>query len=245
VSILLEVGLIVLFRVGSLFVVAPVFSHRAIPPMVRTAFCLACTVALLPAVPFPSVPLSGPRLAAMLALQVAVGSLQGLLYAAVLIGVQMVGDLFDMAVGISMASVIDPADSTSHAVFGRLFGIFGWAAFLALDGHLVMIGGLVKSLQALPPHLATLPAILLGAAVDQLAAATAVAWRIGAPLVGLLLLVDALTGMLSRTLPQLQVMQFSFGAKQIMAILAAALFFGGMAEAAADQLLALQALLAG
>lgn len=242
---LLQVGLIVLLRVGALFLVAPVFSSRSIAPMIRTALCLLLTLTLLSVVPVPSSPIPTARFAALLGVQVVVGALQGLLFAALLIGLQMVGDLFDLGVGISMATVLDPTDTTSHAIFGRLFGIFGWATFLALDGHLVVLSCLIDSLRSLPPYAASLPHALLAAAIGQLAGATAVAWRLGAPLIGLLALLDVLTGMLSRAVPQLQVMQFSFGIKQTLAVMSLALFFGGLADAASRQILALQLLLRG
>ena len=55
-----------------------------------------------------------------------------------------------MTMGLGFATLVDPQRGANTPVLGQLFMIFGTLTYLAINGHLVLLGALAKSFQTLP-----------------------------------------------------------------------------------------------
>ncbi len=213
-----QVFLLVLMRLAAIFMAAPVLSDRALPVMVRTALCFVLTLLVLPLVSIPARPVPWIVFSVQAWIQVALGFLQGLVFSVVLTAFQMIGDALDLSVGINMATVFDQSDTTPHAIFSVFFRIIGSLVFLSLDGHLWIIASILRSLQLVPPEKMVLPVQLVYAVLDQIGGAVALSVSMGLPLLAMLALADVAVMVLSRFLPQLQILQLSLGVKMLLAL---------------------------
>lgn len=221
-------------RVGvALFALYPFALLRA-PKLARALLALglgACIVLADPASASATVLVLDPAWLAMAALREAFIGLSlafGLVvaFAAFSLG----GRLLDYQVGFGMADLVDPASNSRAPLFGFLLQLTGAAVFFALDGHHGVLRALAASWSLLPPGAPDWgiePLRLMGGFAGAFAFGLAVV----APVVALLALLDAGLAVLSRALPQMNMLMMSMGLKALAAVAALALsmrFMGGV-----------------
>ena len=140
-------------RIGSCFMVAPVFGATPVPARIRVVLAGAITLLIAPLLP------AGPSVAAFSAagalvtvqqvlIGVALGFCLQILFDAVTLGGQMLAN----SMGLSLAINVDPlhGSEASTPALGQLYTLLVTLTFLALNGHLALIEVLVKSFTTLP-----------------------------------------------------------------------------------------------
>jgi flagellar biosynthetic protein FliR len=60
------------------------------------------------------------------------------------------GQTVSMTMGLGFSTLIDPQRGASVPVLGQVFTIMGTLTYLAINGHLVLLGALAHSFQSLP-----------------------------------------------------------------------------------------------
>jgi flagellar biosynthesis protein FliR len=220
--------LLVLSRVGGLFVLAPVFSAAMIPARIKLMLAMAISLALMPiAVHGQTVPLDAGAFSLLLLKEIGVGLVFAFPMALVGAAVQAGASIIDTLVGFSFSSILDPVNNQQTAILGQFYTLFAVMVLLMSGGDHIMIEGLGASYRALPitayPHIGTLT---LGAV-----AAFAQVWTIGleiaAPALVALVITDAALGLISRAVPQMNVFVIGMPAKILvgMTVIAATLPF--------------------
>lgn len=191
-------------RIGAALMAAPLFGAGAVPVQVRVIAAGALGVLVCAWTPL-TVPPALFSLAGLLAIlgEVLVGLALGfvlqLAFAAPVMGAEVIGG----AMGLSIATTADPLGGPHSPVLGQYFTVLLTVVFLGLGGHLQWIALLVQSYQALPPGAAWLGPERLHELVDFGGLMFATGLAIALPVTLVLLLVQALTGVLSRSAPAL------------------------------------------
>lgn len=196
--------LFVMTRIGAALLAAPFFGAGAVPPQVRVimAGALAVLVCAWTPVAAPPALLS---LAGLLAIAgealvgLSLGFVLQIAFAAPVMGAEVIGG----AMGMSMATAVDPNSGSQSPALGQYFTVVITLIFLALGGHLQWIGLLVDSYRVFPPgHTWLGPerfAEIAGFATTMFVTAVAIAL----PVTLVLLVVQVVTGVLSRSAPAL------------------------------------------
>ena len=70
---------------------------------------------------------------------------------------QAAGDLIDLFGGFQMAAAFDPLSRSSGAQFSRLYQMTALVLLFATDGYQIVLGGLVRTFDALPLGAAARP----------------------------------------------------------------------------------------
>lgn len=201
-------GLLGSLRVLAMMIVGPVFGHPAIGVRLRI------TAALLLAWAFAPVavgPLAEPgwgvaSLAWAAAIELAIGALIGLGANLVFSAMMLLGEFVAVQGGIGAAQAIDPATGVSSPAIGLALEAFALLIFLAIDGHHELIRGLGASFELLPVG-GALPAPETFLAMARLASSVwAIAVQIAAPVTVAIFVQNVATGVLSRALPQLNIL---------------------------------------
>ncbi|MBO9576004.1 MAG: flagellar biosynthetic protein FliR [Sphingobium sp.] len=197
--------LIAMIRPGAAFLAAPVFGAAAVPPQVRVILSLAIGMAALNTVHI-TMPPNGVVSVAGIALVggevlagIALGFAVQMGYSAAYIG----GEVIANAMGLSMATMVDPVSGASTPVIGQFLSIVGTFLFLSMDGHLLLIQYVVASYQALPPGGGLMPATAFQSIVTFGGTMFAAGVTIALPVAFTLILVQIIMGMLARTAPSL------------------------------------------
>ena len=60
------------------------------------------------------------------------------------------GQALSMTMGLGFATLVDPNHGANTTVLGQMFMMFGVLTYLAINGHLLLIGALANSFQTLP-----------------------------------------------------------------------------------------------
>lgn len=192
-------------RIGAGLLAAPFFGAASVPVTVRV--CLTGALAIfvgvwLPAVEPPAALFSAAGLMAVageVAIGLALGFVLQIAFAAPAIAAEVIGG----AMGMSMAMAADPGGGGQTTAFGQYFTIVLTLIFLALGAHLHWIALLVESYRAFPPGQTWLGADGFAQVAGFAGAMFETAVRIALPITLVLLLVQMLTGVLSRSAPAL------------------------------------------
>lgn len=221
---------LVLARVAGMVITAPLFSVVAVPMQVRAL--LALTLALLVApmqagVSLPSYSLL--ELCPLLAVDLLLGLVLGLGAAILLAGFQLAGQLIAQSSGLSLAEVFDPGQETNVPVVSQLLGLFSVAVYLLIGGHRWLLAGLLDSFATLPPGAGILPRSLPEVVLALLTESFSLGVRAAAPVVMAVLLATLVLALVSRTLPQLNILSVGFGLNTFAALGTLAVSLGTVA----------------
>ncbi|ROS67356.1 flagellar biosynthetic protein FliR [Curtobacterium sp. PhB172] len=221
----LEATMLAGVRLVAFFVIAPPFSYRAFPGTVKVILGLGLAIGVAPrvAVGYESLD-TGPFLLALLT-QLVVGLSLGFLVFLVFAAVQSAGALIDLFGGFTLAQAFDPQSQVNGAQFTRLFQMAALALLFTSGGYQLIVGGLVRSFDAVPltgTFAVDGLAHLLVAAMSQMFLATL---QIAGPLVVVLFLADVGLGLLTRVAPALNAFQMGFPIKIGLTVLFAGALF--------------------
>jgi len=220
--------LLVVCRVGGLFVLAPGFSSAMIPSRVKLMLAMALSLAMLPiAVHGQTVPLDAGDYVMLMLKEIGVGLIFAFPMALVGAAVQAGASLLDTLIGFSFSSILDPVNNQQTAILGQFYSLFAVLVLLMSGGDHIMIEGLGASYRALPitayPHIGA----LTSGALNAFAQVWVIGLEIAAPVLVALVITDAAIGLVSRAVPQMNVFVVGLPAKILvgMTVIAATLPF--------------------
>ncbi len=191
-------------RIGAAMLAAPFFGAGSVPPQVRviaTGAVAALVCAWTPLAAPPAV-LSAPGLLVLAGealIGLALGFVLQLAFAAPTIAAEIIGG----AMGMSIASTVDPHSGSHSPALGQYYAVVLTLVFFALGGHLQWIALVVESYRVFPPGETWLGAAGAAEIAAFAAQMFATAVAIALPVTLVLLVVQVVTGVLSRSAPAL------------------------------------------
>jgi flagellar biosynthetic protein FliR len=223
--------LLVLVRTSGLVLAGPPFGSSEIPTQVRVFLALALALLIYPSQIHVSVTpptaLAGyiPAIGAELLVGFLLGSGIVLLFS----GVQLAGQIVGQMSGMTLADLYSPGFDANVPLLSQLLYMVALAIFLLSGSHRVVMAGFLDSFAAIPPGSMGMSTSLTDATLEMLVQSFSLGIRVAAPATAALLLASLALGIISRTLPQLNVMALGFGLNALatFGILAASL--AGMA----------------
>lgn len=223
---LLGGALLPLLRISSLLVTAPILGDAQVPARARILLALALTAVIAPLHASAPAVLSAAWWGAAGA-EVAIGLLIGFAFRLVFEGVRMGAEAASGATGLSFAQLTDPVGGMPTAAIGSLYSMLAALAFLALNGHLLIVQVLAESFVQLPPDPIRLAAQLLTFAAQVLAAGVLLA----APVMAAMLGVYLALGAISKAAPALNLFAVGFPAALLVGLIALGWSLNGLSSA--------------
>jgi len=204
-----------LLRISGFFLAAPFWGHSAIPRTIKIPIVIALAASIGPVVAGlgPVQPDSLWTAAGWALREVMIGGLLGFCFATVFWAVRMAGDLIGLQMGFSIVNVIDPSSTEQVSLIGEFKYILAMLILLILDGHHLMIAALVDTYKVVPIGGGALGGTALDLIIRASATAFVSAIKIGAPVIITLLLTDVVLGIVSRTVPQMNIFIVGFPLK--------------------------------
>lgn len=212
--------LLVAVRMIAFLVVAPPFAQRGVPGPVKVALGTGLALAVAPGLE-PVEPASTAGFVGALVLQALVGAGTGFLVYLLFSAVQAAGGLVDMFGGFQLAAGFDPMSMTNSAQFSRLYQLLAVVLLFASDGYQLVVGGLVRTFDALPLGVGVDLARLGEAAATGLTDMFVAALQIAGPLLVVLFLADVGLGLLTRVAPALNAFALGFPLKILLTLVLA------------------------
>jgi flagellar biosynthetic protein FliR len=215
---------LVLARVAGLAWAGPALATPGLGWRFRLALAVLLVAVLLPVVePMVRLPEGeGAGLAALAracVVEVVIGAALGWSAALVVAGARQAGEVVGLQAGLSPAALLDPEAGDELTPLGHLYALVALAVFLALDGPLVLVKGLVESYRVLPAGEAVLSDATARLAFGRVGEALALAVRLAAPTALALALAGIALGLLGRAAPSLQLMALSLPVRWVLGLI--------------------------
>ncbi len=204
---------LVLFRTSALVMTVPVLGGANVPSQVRVFLSMALALLVTPAQlggQF-SMPTTLLGYVITLGCETLLGLVLGLGVMIILSGVQLAGQIISQLGGMSLAEVLNPDLDTDVPLLSQVLNMFALAIFVTIGGHRMVLGGLLDTFIAMPAGTGTPMASFSETLVTLVALSCELGVRIAAPCTAALLLSNVVLGLITRTLPQLNVLSFGFG----------------------------------
>jgi flagellar biosynthetic protein FliR len=212
-------------RLSAMMAVAPVFSSRTIPVRVKAGLVIIVSWITLPLVAEQggTVPDSAIALALLAGKEALLGLAFGLVAQFLFAAVQTAGAFIDVTAGFAISQTLDPASNANISVLGRWYNLIAIASFLAIGGHQLLVAGVVRSFTLAPPLSDPDMGAVVTGVLAQADDILLVVVQIGAPIIGALLVTDVTLGVISRSVPQMNVFIVGLPLKIVVALAGSAI----------------------
>jgi flagellar biosynthetic protein FliR len=222
---------LVLARTSGLILTAPIFSSLGLPRQVRALLAVAMALLVTPVYLETSLPpvANLGQYAHLLVNEVAVGLLIGMGINILFSGTMVAGQIVSQMSGLSLADVFNPGFDENASVFSQLFYFLVLAVFVAVGGHRMMTEALLDTFAWAPPGQAMLGATFVEALTSVMTQSFVFGLRAAAPLLIALFLSTLVLGLVSRTLPQINIIAVGFGLNSLLVLAMLTLSVGTVA----------------
>ncbi len=212
VSYALNAGILVFVRMLGLLRFAPGLNRKEIPSMARLAFALLFTITATNIL-HPPTPPTGTSLIYMILVNYTFGALLGYIAYCILSAIEAGGDMINMQMGLSSATVLDPTTQTQNSLLGKYFSLMGLIIFINIGGIYWMLNAFMRSFEIFPLYATSIPLDRI-VNLDYIMTLTSnvlyVGLQIASPVLLATLGQDLILGIISKTAPQINVFQLSF-----------------------------------
>jgi flagellar biosynthetic protein FliR len=212
-------------RIAGFLAVAPVFSAPGASRLLR----MILTVALGSTFWWIAGPLPAPQMHVLefvvaATREVVIGLALGFAVQLILSLLLVAGEILSHEMGFTMARVLNPVTDTSSTAMSQLFEVMGFMMILQLNLHHAMLRGLQHAYEVLPvgrsfdfePVHARLTA-MVGESME-------LGLRYAMPVFGVMILLTVVLVVLARAVPNINLLEFSFGLRILLAF-GAAIYF--------------------
>ena len=212
-------------RIGAAMLAAPIFGAANVPPQVRVIItgAVALLVANWTNAAAPEHILSAAGVMAVLG-ELLIGLSLGFVMQFAFTTPTIAAEIISGGMGMGLAATVDPQNGARSPVLGQYFGVVLMLVFFAGGGHLQWIALVVKSYRVFPPGHVLTPGgfgpehfhLILGFTASMFATAVTMAL----PVSLVLLLVQVMSGVLSRSAPALNLFSLALPAGIIAGVAA-------------------------
>lgn len=205
----LPLFLLLLCRVTAFFVIAPVFSGYGVPLSFRIGLAGIFCLLAMSAVPVPETLAFDWSYPLLVIQEVVIGISLGFIATLFLTALQLAGMAIDVQMGFIIANVIDPQTGAQTPLMGSFKYLLAILVFLSVNGHHMLLDGIVSSMHVAPigrtPVFAWDSGSLAQLMTFSFNEMFMLSLKIAAPVAVSLFLVDVGLGVIARTVPQMNI----------------------------------------
>lgn len=200
-----------LARILGLIAAAPLFGNAAVPLRIKVLLGVFLALVIAPLVP--AVPAADPTSWAgllILVREMIIGVAMGFSMRLVFAAVEYAGEVASQTMGLGFAMFFDPSTRGRSSAISQFMALVATMAFLAVNGHLVLLEALAESFITMP---------ISQAPFSSNAALELVRWggrifsaglQLALPIIAALLITQVALGILTRAAPQLNIFGIGF-----------------------------------
>jgi flagellar biosynthesis protein FliR len=202
----------VMTRLSAFFLVAPIFGTPSIPTTIKVAATVFLSIYISQINPPVSAAHQATAIQAILLLgsEATYGLALGIIASILFTTVKLAGRIAEDQMGLTMAEILDPLTDEQGLPVATLLELVFTIAFLAANGHHLLLKVLQKSFELFPagkmPSIATLTGNIYEATTMMLAASL----QLAAPILASLLLLLVILAILARVVPDMDIFFISF-----------------------------------
>ena len=227
----LWVFLSVLARVSPPLMMAPPTRSSAVPMRVRAGIALGLSALIAPLAYNNASPIPPDLINIALGMtgEIILGLMLGSIILLAMTSLQIAGQMIGNLAGLDLATSTDPNTDEDMPVIANLLGWLATAIFVVLGGHRQLLDCCMQSFASYPVGVVQFQSSWLDELDAIMRHTFLVGIRAAAPLAVALLLSNLVTGLLARTLPQLNVLAIGFNINAMALLTLLFLSVGGIA----------------
>ncbi len=217
----IDVFLLVFVRMTGLFVISPIFGRRNIPVYLKIGVSFLTALILINTIKIDKLDYYDNiyQYTFLVFKEFIVGIILGYVSYLIFTAVYIAGQLIDMQIGFGMVNVIDPVSNIQIPITSNFYFIVSILVLLALNGHHIIIRALFESYKYISIGGETFNVSLMNDIVRIFGEVFLLGFKISAPVVAAMLITDIALGVISKSIPQLNVFMVGMPAKIILGIL--------------------------
>jgi len=204
--------ILIFVRTAAMIFFIPFLGARNVPRVFKIGLALLIALILISIVKIDASIISADllTLTAGIAGEIIIGFTIGLIAKLVFSAMEMAGELIGFQMGFSIVNVIDPQTSTHVPIIGQFHTILATLIFLTINAHHLFIAAIAESFTLVPPMRLALTNQMFAGIVTLSRDIFVLAIRIGAPVIVALFITNIALAIVSKTMPQMNVMMVGF-----------------------------------
>lgn len=203
--------LLILTRTATLFISAPFFGFRLVPSSVKILCSVFISLIIAVYIPPSSYLITSiVELIVVVVHQIIVGALLGIVANFTFEAIRFAGEIIDLQMGFGMANIMDPSTQMRQTLFGEFNYLMAIMVFLVINGHHFLILNLINTFEKVPLYQLGFSSHLEFNILENFRYIFIIGLKLALPILAVLLLVDIISGLISRLIPQLNIFVISF-----------------------------------
>ncbi|EKD27048.1 MAG: hypothetical protein ACD_79C00911G0007 [uncultured bacterium] len=208
-------------RIGAFFINAPIFGSAAIPPNLKGYFTaiLAYFIYQSPQVHMLEQMPQMWDLMMLLIKETTVGVVIAMLTHLIYVPMQIVGEQIGQSSGLGQAQIFNPDEEYDFTVLEQIIYTVAILIFLGLNGHHLILNAFIKSYDYIPLGEIALSGYVLKVFIAYFTKTFYLGIAFAAPILGCLLIVSIGMGLLSKSVPQMNLLIIDLPLRVLIAFL--------------------------
>lgn len=210
--------MLVVFRLAGVLLFSPVIAGASIPRAAKVVLVVMFAAAIYPALPVtwhvtPDVSLV--TLGQLMFTETLIGASIGFMVTIPIVAMQLAGSIMGLQMGLGLAQVFNPEMGGNSGVIDQLMFYLAVAIFVSIGGLDLMFLALVRTFEHIPLGHMTLMATPVDVLTGLMHSAYELALRVAAPVLSIMFLETLASGVLMKTIPQINILSIGFAIKTI------------------------------
>jgi flagellar biosynthetic protein FliR len=213
--------LLVLIRMSGLFILSPVFGRQNMPALFKVGFAFFLTLIYITATENLAVDYQESMVLYVIYVikELAIGIVMGYVTYIVMSGIYLAGQIIDNQIGFGYANVLDPITNIQVPLTSNFYYTYIILIFLLINGHHMIIRALFYSYKVIPLGQLTFSSDVIQELGSLMAEMFGIALRISAPIIAAVFIADVVLGVLSKTIPEMNVFVLGMPIKVMLGLI--------------------------
>jgi len=211
-------GMLIFARISAFLAIAPAFSRKDVPMMLKVSFSLLLTFCFIGVVKETTVP-TGASYTVCIILNIVFGSLLGFVAKTIFQTIEAAGEMINMQMGLQAAIMFDSNAKSQISIMGKLFMYLSTVIYIEIGGLYWLFSAFKRGFEIFPLYATVIPMdkfINLDYVIMLTGNVLFIGLQIASPILLVTLAQDIILGIISKTAPQINVFQLSFVFKPVV-----------------------------
>lgn len=213
-----QLFLLVMIRTSGIFIFSPFFSSQNIPNTMKVGLSFSVSLLITSALST-SPDLSNEIFLLLIIKELIVGIIIGFISYSFFSAFYVMGQIIDMKIGFGMANVIDPQNRIQVPLMGNFYYILSFLLLMSMNGHHSIISALIDSYNFIPIGSFKYTGDTMNLLVYSLSKSFEIGFKLSTPIVAIIFLTDVVLGIISKTIPQMNVFVVGMPLKVLIGLL--------------------------
>ena len=148
--------------------------------------------------------------------ELAIGIIMGYVTYIIMSGIYLAGQIIDNQVGFGYANVLDPITNIQVPLTSNFYYTYIILIFLLINGHHMIIRALFYSYEVIPLGQLTFSSNVISELGSIMGEMFGIALKISAPIIAAVFIADVVLGVLSKTVPEMNVFMLGMPIKVML-----------------------------